>query len=105
MAPWWPGSRDWMGARSFSQPWRLVSCRLVLNGRANRTRPKLMRSRHGLTGWQLVDEDDGVLVLHQLLHNGFEPLFKLAAILGAGHDQREVQRQDALVGQERRHVA
>ena len=56
-------------------------------------------------GVQLVDEDDGVLVLHQLLHDGLEPLFELAAVLGAGHDQRKVERQDALVGQERRHVA
>ena len=56
-------------------------------------------------GVQLVDEDDGVLILHQLLHDGLEPLFKLAAILGAGHDQRKIQRQNALVGQERRHVA
>ena len=56
-------------------------------------------------GMQLVDEDDGVLILHQLFHDGLEPLFELAAILGAGHDQREVQRQDALVGEERRHVA
>ena len=54
---------------------------------------------------QLVDEDDGVLVLHQLLHDGLQPLFELAAVLGAGHDQRKVQRQDALVGQEGRHVA
>ena len=54
---------------------------------------------------QLVDEDDGVLILHQLLHDGLKPLFKLAAILGAGHNQRKVQRQNAFVGQERRHVA
>jgi hypothetical protein len=49
---------------------------------------------------QLVDEDDGVLVLHQLFHDGLEALFELAAILGAGHDQRKVERQNALVGQE-----
>ncbi len=54
---------------------------------------------------QLVDEDDGVLVLHQLLHDGLQPLFELAAVLGAGDDQRQVERQNALVGQERRHVA
>ena len=54
---------------------------------------------------QLIDEDDGVLVLHQLLHDGLEPLFELAAVLGAGDDQRKIQRQDALVGQERGHVA
>ena len=55
---------------------------------------------------QLVDEDDGVLILHQLLHDGLQALFELAAVLGAGDDQREVERQDALVGQEdwaRRH--
>ena len=56
-------------------------------------------------GVQLVDEDDGVLILHQLLHDGLQALFELAAILGAGHDQGKIQRQDALVGQERRHVA
>ncbi len=54
---------------------------------------------------QLIDEDDGVLVLHQLLHDGLQPLFELAAILRSGDDQREVQRQDALVGKERGHVA
>ena len=54
---------------------------------------------------QLIDEDDGVLILHQLLHDGLEALFELAAVLGAGDDQREIQRQDALVGQERGHVA
>ena len=54
---------------------------------------------------QLVDEDDGVLALHQLLHDGLEPLFKLAAVLGAGDDQRKIERKDALIGQERRHIA
>ena len=54
---------------------------------------------------QLVDEDDGVLILHQLLHDGLQALFELAAILGAGDDQRKIERQDALVGEERRHVA
>jgi hypothetical protein len=54
---------------------------------------------------QLVDEDDGVLILHQLLHDGLQALFELAAILGAGDDQRKIERQNALVGQERRHVA
>ena len=54
---------------------------------------------------QLIDEDDGVLILHQLLHDGLEALFKLAAVLGAGHDERKIERQNALVGQERRHVA
>src|SRR5712692_10120234 len=35
---------------------------------------------------QLVDEHDGVLALHQFLHDGLQPLFKLAAVLGARHD-------------------
>jgi hypothetical protein len=36
---------------------------------------------------QLVNEDDGVLILHQLFHDGLEALFELAAVLGAGDDQ------------------
>jgi len=39
---------------------------------------------------KFVDEDDGILVLHQLFHDGLEALFELAAIFGAG-DQREVE--------------
>ena len=54
---------------------------------------------------QFVDKDDGVLILHQFFHDGFQPLFKLAAILGARHDQRKIERQNALIGQERWHVA
>ena len=54
---------------------------------------------------QLVDEHDDVRVLGQLLHDRLEALFELAAVLGAGDDQRDVERQDALVGQEVRHVA
>ena len=54
---------------------------------------------------QLIDEDDGVLIFHQLLHDGLEALFELATVLGAGHDEREVERQNALIRQERRYVA
>ena len=54
---------------------------------------------------QLIDEDDGVLILHQLLHDGLQALFKLAAVLGARDDQRKIQRQDPLIGEERRHLA
>src|ERR1700674_331072 len=35
---------------------------------------------------QFVDEDDGILRLHQLFHDGLEALFKLSAIFGAGYD-------------------
>ena len=54
---------------------------------------------------QLVDEHDDVRVLGQLLHDRLEALFELAAILGAGDDQRDVEREDPLVGEEVRHVA
>src|ERR1019366_4273924 len=43
---------------------------------------------------QFVDEDDGVLRLHQFLHDGLEALFELAAVLGAGNDERQVQGKD-----------
>ena len=56
-------------------------------------------------GVQFVDEDDGVLRLHQFLHDGLQALLELAAVFGARHDQGQVEAQDALVGQERRHVA
>ena len=54
---------------------------------------------------QLIDEDDGVLRLHQLLHDGLQPLLKLAAILRACNDQRKIERQHALVCEEARHLA
>ncbi len=53
----------------------------------------------------LVDEDDDVLILFELFDDAFESLFELAAVLRAGDDQREVEREDALVGDEERHVA
>ena len=54
---------------------------------------------------QLVDEHDDVRVLGQLLHDRLEALFELTAVLGAGDDQRDVEREDPLVGEEVRHVA
>ena len=54
---------------------------------------------------QLVDEDDDVRVVGQLLHDRLEALFELAAILRAGDDQRDVERENPLVGEEVRHVA
>ena len=54
---------------------------------------------------QLVDEHDDVRVLGELLHDRLEALFELAAVLRAGDDQRDVERQDPLVGEEVRHVA
>ncbi len=54
---------------------------------------------------QLVDEHDDVRVLGELLHDRLEALFELTAVLRAGDDQRDVEREDALVGEEVRHVA
>ncbi len=54
---------------------------------------------------ELVDEHDDVRVLGQLLHDRLEALFELTAILGARHDERDVQREDPLVGEEVRDVA
>ena len=54
---------------------------------------------------ELVDEHDDVRVLGQLLHDRLEALFELTAVLGAGDDQRDVEREEPLVGEEMRHVA
>src|SRR6266436_6310662 len=54
---------------------------------------------------KFIDEYDGVLRLQQLLHDGFQALFKLATVLGAGHDERQVKGKDALICQERRDFA
>ena len=48
---------------------------------------------------QLVYEYDGVLILHQLFHDGLEPLFKLPAVFCAGHDQGKIETEDFLVGE------
>jgi hypothetical protein len=56
-------------------------------------------------GMKLIDEDDGVLIFHQLFHDGLQALFELPAVFGARDDQRKIERQNALVSQERRHVA
>ncbi len=53
---------------------------------------------------QLVDEEDGVVGAAQLLDDLLEALLELAAVLGAGHQRADVQRQHALVGQRLRDV-
>ena len=54
---------------------------------------------------QLVDEDDDVRVVGQLFHDRLEAFLELTAVLRAGHNQRDVQGENALVRQEMRHVA
>ena len=57
-------------------------------------------------GVQLVDEQDDLPVgVGDFLEDGFEALFELAAILGAGHQRAEVERHDALVFEAFGHVA
>src|SRR5690606_37135057 len=53
----------------------------------------------------LVDEDDDVLVVLEFLENSFETLLELAAVLGASHEERKVERQHPLGGEEDRHPA
>ena len=53
----------------------------------------------------LIDEDDAVLAGANLLDDLLQPLFKLAAILGAGDQRADVQRQQALARQRLGHLA
>src|SRR6185436_18866917 len=53
----------------------------------------------------LVDEDDELLALLELLQDSLQALLELASVFGAGHDERQVERDDPLVGQEDRHPA
>ena len=50
-------------------------------------------------GVDLVDEGDDVVVLLEFSHQRLEAFLKLAAVLGAGHQGRHVQRDHALVFQ------
>ena len=55
---------------------------------------------------QFIDEhDDLAVAVLDLLQHGFEPIFKLASVLGAGNEGSQVQREDALVFQVGRNVA
>src|SRR5437764_5776119 len=69
-------------------------CRLQNVGRVerafSRTRPD--------QSMEFVDEDDGILRLHQFLHDGLQPLFKLSTILSSCHDYGKVKSQNALFG-------
>ena len=57
-------------------------------------------------GVELVDEQDDLAVrVGDLLEDGLEPLLELAAVLGAGHERAEVERDDPLVLEALGHVA
>ena len=55
-------------------------------------------------GVQLVDEDDDVRGLGELPHDRLQALLELPAVLGAGHDQRDVEGEDPLVREVDGHV-
>ena len=57
-------------------------------------------------GMQLVDEqDDPALRLLHFVQDGLQPLLKLAAVLGPGHQRTHIQGEDSLVLQTGGHVA
>src|SRR5271169_107890 len=54
---------------------------------------------------ELINEDDGILRLHQLFHDGFQPLFELSAIFRSSNNQGEIERKNSLVCEERWNLA
>ena len=56
-------------------------------------------------GVHLVDHQDHVPGATDLLHDFLEALLELTAVLGAGHQQADVEGEDALVLKDVRHVA
>ena len=67
---------------------------------------------HGTAGYRaraddgvdLVDEEDGLILLFQLLDHLLEALLEIPAELGAGKEGSHVQRVDAVVPQRLRHL-
>ncbi len=53
-------------------------------------------------GVDLVDEDDQVRILTELPDDALQALLELAAVLGARHDERQVEREDLFRRQEHR---
>ncbi len=56
-------------------------------------------------GVDLVDEQDGALLVLQLAHHRLQPLLEVAAVAGAGQQRAHVQREDGGARQHLRHVA
>ncbi len=56
-------------------------------------------------GVQLVDEQDRVLGTPHLVHDGFDSLFELAAVLGTSDHHRQIQDHDPAVAEQLRNVA
>jgi len=54
---------------------------------------------------ELVDKQDRVFGSANLVHDGLDPFFELAAVLGAGDHHGQVQHDDAPVAQQFRNAA
>ena len=54
---------------------------------------------------QLVDEENRILCAADFVHHRLDSLFKLTAILGAGHHHRQIQHNDSAVGHQFGHVS
>jgi len=55
-------------------------------------------------GVQLVDEKDDIPGPADLVHDGFDPLLELAAILGPGHHEGKVEGDDFFAAEDLRDV-
>ena len=64
-----------------------------------------LRAAGAYQGVQLVDEEDGVLGAADLVHHGLDPLFELAAILGACDHHGEIQHHDPAIPEQLGNVA
>ena len=56
-------------------------------------------------GMNLVDHEDDVPGGLDLLHDLLKALFKLTPVLGASHQQTDIEGEDALVFEDVRHIA
>ena len=54
---------------------------------------------------QLIDEENHILGATNLIHHSLDSLFELSTIFCPGHHEREIERDDAFIAQQFRHVA
>src|SRR5580704_2320693 len=55
-------------------------------------------------GMKLVDKEDHVLRTPDLVHDGFDAFLELTAVLGSSDHQSQIERDDALISQQLRHI-
>ena len=54
---------------------------------------------------QLIDKENHILGATNLIHHGLDSFFELAAIFCPGDHEREIERDDAFIAQQFRHIA